>query len=119
MEKSLSTHSKLVGGGYPATDQPRAKPVRVEAAPSVQRDTVGQRGCLSANRIFRDLSPDEMKMITGSTVKTTALNGKVIYTPGETGKVLFLLCQGSVHVYHPLASNRNSLSLPEILARLV
>lgn len=40
-----------------------------------------------------------MKMITGSTVRTTAPKGRMIYTPGETGEVLFLLCEGAVHLY--------------------
>lgn len=106
MKKSLSTHSMLVGGGYTATDQPRSEQVSAEAAFPAQRDTVGQRGCLSANRIFRDLSPGEMKMITGSARRTTAPKGKMIYTPGETGEVLFLLCQGSVRLYRLSSEGR-------------
>ncbi len=40
-----------------------------------------------------------MKVVTRSTVRTSAPKGKMMYMPGETGEVLFLLCEGSVHLY--------------------
>lgn len=58
-----------------------------------------ERPCLSANRIFRDLSPDEMRRVTSATVRNIVPSGRVLYTPGETGEVLFLLCKGSVQLY--------------------
>jgi CRP-like cAMP-binding protein len=106
MEKSLSIHSTLVGGGYTAADQRHFKSACAEAASLAGRDPLDQRGCLLANRILRDLSPDEMKLITGSARRTTVPKGKTIYTPGEMGEVLFLLCQGSVHLYRLSSEGR-------------
>ncbi len=100
MEKNLSTNSRSIGNGHTTSCQPRHPKVNAEAAPPAQLDRVGQPSCLSANRIFRDLSPEEIKLITGSVRRTIAPKGKIIYTPGKTGEVLFLLCQGSVHLYH-------------------
>ncbi|MCI0390919.1 MAG: Crp/Fnr family transcriptional regulator [Acidobacteria bacterium] len=54
---------------------------------------------LSAMRIFRDLSKEEMNLIVSSTVMTTAVRGQLIYVPGETGEAIFLLKKGSVHIY--------------------
>lgn len=107
MEKRLlSTHLRQVGGGRIPIARPRTESAHGEAALLAQRDTKGQQGCLSANRIFRDLSPDEMKMITRSTVRTSAPEGKMIYMPGETREVLFLLCEGSVHLYRLSSEGR-------------
>ncbi len=93
--KFLSTLSKLVGGGgHTAT------------ASVKQKDTPSKIAYLSAMRIFRDLSPDEMKMVESSTVMTTAHKGKLIYQPGETGEVLFLLKNGAVHLYRLSAEGR-------------
>lgn len=83
----LSTLTRLVGGGLsaPATASPKETPSKI--------------AYLSAMRIFRDLSPEETKMVESSTVMTTAQKGKLIYQPGETGEVLFLLKHGSVQLY--------------------
>lgn len=63
-------------------------------------------GYLSAMYIFQDMSPKEMQMIDASTVMTTAPKGKIIYMPGETGEVLFLLKKGSVHLYRLSSEGR-------------
>lgn len=84
----LSTLSKLLNGGPPqgVTASHRELPDKKVAY-------------LSAMRIFRDLSLEEMAMVEHSTVMTTAPKGKLIYLPGETGEVLFLLKRGAVHLY--------------------
>lgn len=99
MENSfLSTLSRLIGGGQTAS---------VSAG---RKDKPNKIAYLSAMRIFRDLSPDEMKMVEDSTVMTTAPKGKLIYLPGETGEVLFLLKKGSVHLYRLSAEGRKFIA---------
>ena len=48
--------------------------------------------------LFRDLSGQEMQEIDRMTAMTTCRRGKV-YTPGETGEVLFILKKGRVNAY--------------------
>ncbi len=93
--KLLSTLSRLVGGG----GQNAASATRRKELPN-------KIAYLSAMSIFRDLSPDETKMVENSTVMTTAQKGKLIYQPGETGEVLFLLKHGSVHLYRLSSEGR-------------
>ncbi len=61
---------------------------------------------LSAMRIFRDLSKEELAMVDKSIVMTTAHKGKLIYSPGETGETLFLLKIGLIHIYRLSSEGR-------------
>lgn len=54
---------------------------------------------LSSTDIFRDLSSHELEEIDRVTAMTTCHRGKVFYTPGETGEVLFILKRGRVNLY--------------------
>lgn len=56
-------------------------------------------GYLSAIEIFADMSTDRLQWITDSTTMYTCPRGGVVYTPGETGQVLFLLKRGMVQLY--------------------
>lgn len=56
-------------------------------------------GYLSAMDLFRDLTPAEMEEIDRATVMQTCRAGRVFYTPGETGEVLFILKKGRVQLY--------------------
>jgi CRP/FNR family transcriptional regulator, cyclic AMP receptor protein len=56
-------------------------------------------GYLSMMELFRDLSPAEMQEIDRATRMQTCTTGRVFYTPGETGEVLFLLKKGAVQIY--------------------
>jgi CRP-like cAMP-binding protein len=49
--------------------------------------------------VFQDLSDDEVGRIDRSTTMTTCEDGRVFYTPDETGDVLFLLKKGRVQLY--------------------
>jgi len=102
-KKFLSSLSRLVGGGRSAAAQPVAT---VEGVDNLQTELPQKTAYLSAMRIFRDLSPNDMKMIVDSTVMTTATKGKMIYMPGETGEVLFLLKKGSVRLYRLSSEGR-------------
>ncbi len=59
----------------------------------------GKLALLSETDIFRDLTPRDMEEIERVTAMTTCRRGKVFYTPGETGEVLFVLKQGRVNLF--------------------
>jgi len=59
----------------------------------------GKLALLSETDIFRDLGPRDMAEIERMTAMTTCRRGKVFYTPGETGEVLFVLKQGRVNLF--------------------
>lgn len=69
------------------------------ASPSAKPRLTGKVSCLSATDIFRDLSSQELEEIERLTAMTTCRRGKVFYTPGETGEVLFILKRGRVNLY--------------------
>ena len=54
---------------------------------------------LSSTDIFRDLTSHELAEIDRVTAMSTCRRGKVFYTPGETGEVLFILKRGRVSLY--------------------
>jgi CRP-like cAMP-binding protein len=56
-------------------------------------------GYLSMMDLFRDMTPEEMQEIDRATRMQTCTPGRVFYTPGETGEVLFILKKGSVQIY--------------------
>ncbi len=105
-KKLLSSLSRLVGGGPKAIDFDQVNLPDAEPADVYPKDTSSKIAYLSGMRIFRDLAPAEMKMIEKATVMATVHKGKLIYTPGETGEVLFLLKKGSVHLYRLSSKGR-------------
>lgn len=56
-------------------------------------------GYLSMMELFRDLTPEEMQAIDRATFMQTCKVGRVFYTPGTTGEVLFILKKGAVQIY--------------------
>lgn len=56
-------------------------------------------GYLSSNELFRGLSDEDMSELDRMTTMTTCKPGRVFYTPGESGEVLFILKRGSVQLY--------------------
>ena len=101
--KFLTTLSRFVGGAQSAAAQARAK----VAVPFDQSgEPTNKIAYLSAMRVFRDLSMDEMKMIDATTVMTTAPKGKMIYMPGEGSEILFFLKKGSVNLYRLSSEGR-------------
>ncbi len=56
-------------------------------------------GYLRQNELFRDLAESEMHELDRMTAMTTCEIGRIFYSPGETGEVLFLLKQGRVQIY--------------------
>jgi CRP-like cAMP-binding protein len=56
-------------------------------------------GYLSSIEIFADLSEQRLQWIKETTTMFTCPRGAIIYEPGETGEVLFLLKRGLVQLY--------------------
>ena len=63
-------------------------------------------GYLRSNEMFGDLNDQEMEEVARVTTMTTCEPGRVFYTPGETGQVLFLLKQGRVQIYRVSADGK-------------
>ena len=56
-------------------------------------------GYLTETDLFRGLDDAEMDEVARMTTMTTCKAGRVFYTPGESGEVLFVLKKGSVQLY--------------------
>jgi CRP/FNR family cyclic AMP-dependent transcriptional regulator len=56
-------------------------------------------GYLQAIDLFRDVTLRQMEEIDRSLIAQEVPKGKVLYTPGETGEVLYLVRRGAVLVY--------------------
>jgi CRP/FNR family cyclic AMP-dependent transcriptional regulator len=56
-------------------------------------------GYLTETDLFRGLDDAEMNEVARMTTMTTCKMGRVFYTPGESGEVLFILKKGSVQLY--------------------
>ncbi|MCA1601103.1 MAG: Crp/Fnr family transcriptional regulator [Acidobacteria bacterium] len=72
-------------------------------------------GYLSAMELFHDFTPEQMQEIDRATVMQTCRTGRVFYTPGETGEVLFILKKGAVQIYRMSPEGRKLViaSLPQ------
>ncbi len=80
--------------------RPRPGGTTAAAAPSAgDAPLPGKLGYLAATDIFQDLGPDELAELDRMTAITTCRRGRVFYTPGETGEVLFILKKGRVNIY--------------------
>jgi CRP-like cAMP-binding protein len=105
--KFLSGLSKLVGSGGTGLSRHSLGASREPSqSPAEQQQTANKVAYLTAMRIFRDLSKEEVSMIEKSVVMTTAKKGRLIYIPGEGTEVLFLLKTGLVHIYRLSSEGR-------------
>lgn len=74
--------------------------LRRSSAPiPAQPQLSGKAAFLSDTDIFRDLTSRELEDLERLTAMSTCRRGKVFYTPGETGEVLFILKRGRVNLY--------------------
>lgn len=85
----MKIRSRLFRGA--AADTASASPTKPRLTTKVQ--------LLSDTDIFRDLTSRELEEISRQTAMSTCRRGKVFYTPGETGEVLFILKKGRVNLY--------------------
>ncbi len=70
-----------------------------QASPGTKPRLSGKVAYLSDTDIFRDLSSHELEELDRVTAMSTCRRGKVFYTPGQTGEVLFILKRGRVNLY--------------------
>lgn len=56
-------------------------------------------GYLSAVSIFKDLKKEDMEWLDHATTQITCPKGRLIYSPGQSEEVLYLLKKGSVELY--------------------
>lgn len=56
-------------------------------------------GYLTAQDIFKDLHKEEMEWLDKITLQITCEKGRIIYSPGQSGEVLYLLKKGTVELY--------------------
>lgn len=63
-------------------------------------------GYLREIDIFCDLTAEDMTWLEQTTAMFTCPKGQVIYAPGETGEVLFLLKRGRVQIYRLSADGK-------------
>lgn len=54
---------------------------------------------LSEHELFQDFTPVEMKQMERKTTMFQCKSGRTFYSAGDTGEVLFILKEGSVHLY--------------------
>ncbi len=68
--------------------------------PDASRYEVGVKiGYLSAVAIFKDLKKEDMEWLDHATTQLTCPKGRLIYSPGQSDEVLYLLKKGSVELY--------------------
>src|SRR4030042_1349812 len=75
------------------------RPLQPATSRGAKPPLTAKAGYLSATDVFRDLSPREIDEIDRMTAMSTCQRGKVFYTPGETGEVLFIRKRGKVNLY--------------------
>lgn len=56
-------------------------------------------GYLSGQEVFKDLTKEEMEWLDRVTTEMTCERGRIIYIPGESREVLYLLKKGVVNLY--------------------
>ncbi|MBI2303316.1 MAG: Crp/Fnr family transcriptional regulator [Chloroflexi bacterium] len=61
---------------------------------------------LSAMEVFQNLSPADMEWVDQVTTMRACPKGSILYEPGETGEVLFLLKKGRVQIYRLSAEGK-------------
>jgi CRP-like cAMP-binding protein len=74
----------------------RRKPSSTPLALEIQESKLS---LLCEADIFQGLSPVDMQEIERMTTMTTARKGRIIYSPGSSGEVLFILKKGRVQLY--------------------
>ena len=79
-------------------------------SPATKAALTGKAKYLSSTDIFRDLNAREMEEIDRMTAMSTCRRGRVFYTPGETGEVLFILKRGRVNLYRINADGKKLIT---------
>ena len=89
--------ARLPGMFRPVTT-PTSSPGSTRAALE-DREKGRKLGYLSAIDIFRDMDSDDMERLERMTRMSTVRKGQVLFGPGDTDEMLFLLKRGKVQLY--------------------
>ena len=65
---------------------------------------------LSKTDLFRDLGPEQLQELERSVAMNTCRRGRVFFSPGETGEVLFILKAGRVNLYRITAEGKKLIT---------
>lgn len=89
----------MVKARLPGFLLPQSKAEATSRAALGERERARKLGYLSAIDIFRDLTPEDMAQLDRMTRMNTAQKGQILFVPGKTGEILFLLKRGRVQLY--------------------
>ncbi len=76
-----------------------SRPQQAKRAALEERERARKLGYLSAIDIFQDMTPEEMIQLDRVTRMNTVRRGQILFSPGETDEILFLLKRGRVQLY--------------------
>jgi CRP-like cAMP-binding protein len=65
---------------------------------------------LSKTDLFRDLGQEQLQELERSVAMNTCRRGRVFFSPGETGEVLFILKAGRVNLYRITAEGKKLIT---------
>lgn len=99
IESFLEEHGFLYTGAMSTPGRLTASAASAPASRTSKLPLADKACYLSATAVFQDLNPGEIEELDRVTARTTCRQGKVFYTPGETGEVLFILKRGRVNLY--------------------
>ncbi len=91
---------------YKGLKIPGLRTPRTDQSPELATQKLG---LLRKADVFRDLSDEEMHRVEDMTVMTGCPPKRVVYAPGETGEVLFVLKTGKVQLYRLGADGKKLL----------
>lgn len=81
-------------------------PVPATQSTTTETERLAKLHYLSDTDLFQDLSEENLEEVERSTSMSTCKRGRVFFTPGETGEVLFILKSGRVNVYRITTEGR-------------
>jgi CRP-like cAMP-binding protein len=88
----------------------REKRSRGSGTPSASEKAAAQVSLLTHSDIFRNLNPAEISELDRLVTVISCSPGRILYRPGETGSILFLLKTGRVQLYHLSADGRKLIT---------
>lgn len=105
-KKSHLTSPASAPAALVSEPHPRVLPFSAPRVLGVPASDFTKAACLTDMPIFGDLMPEEIRRLGTRIVMKQVRKGQVIYRPGQTGEVLFLLKKGSVYLYLLSAEGR-------------
>ena len=105
-KKSHATSSASAAAALGSESHSRVLPFSAPRVLGVSPGDFTKAACLTDMPVFGDLTAEDIRRLDTQIVMKQVRKGQVIYRPGQTGEVLFLLKKGSVHLYLLSAEGR-------------